>query len=104
MNATHCNNGSRQVNPPDCADRSIRPADLRAYFARYNIEQAEVARRRGTDRKAVNSALRADIYGRPVSQALLREILTLANQILLEREQAPRISPPGPGEEVVEGE
>lgn len=65
----------------------LSPADLRAYLARHRIRAREIAEMRGTSRAAVSLALFADSYGRPISQRLLRELLDVANDILLKREQ-----------------
>jgi len=64
----------------------LTPGDLRAYLGRHGITRTQIARRRGVSRQAVSAALFADLHERPVSPALLKEILDLANQILFERE------------------
>ena len=64
----------------------VTAANLRAFFARHGITYAEVARRRGCSQRAVNAALRADLTGRSISVGLLRELLKIATDVLIERE------------------
>jgi len=68
-----------EVDPLTCAN-------LRAYCARYDLTYAEIARRRGRDRRSVSAALRGDITGPHPTRGLLQSILDAANAILLERE------------------
>lgn len=77
----------RRVNPESTKGNALTPATLRAYCARHNVAHSQVARHLDVSPQAVNAALRADLTGRPVSQALLRSILDAANEILLEREE-----------------
>ena len=75
---------STPVNPPEAR---ISPGDLRSLMARHNIQAGEIGRRRGTSSKAVIMAKRADLIGRPYSAALMRELWSIINDILLERER-----------------
>jgi transcriptional regulator with XRE-family HTH domain len=72
--------------PVNTKNHRLTPGDLRAYLGRHGITRTQIARRRGVSHQAVSAALFADLHERPVSPALLQEILNLANDILLERE------------------
>ena len=63
------------------------PGDLRSLMARHNIRPGEIARRRGTKSKAVVMAVRADLYGRPFTDALMADLWSVINDILLQRER-----------------
>ena len=73
------------VNPQN---GPLRPADLRALAARYDVSMSEISARRGVTPEAVIQALRADLTGRPVSQALLSSIRETIESILQDREHA----------------
>lgn len=69
------------------AETTVTPAMLRAYLARHDVSQAQIAERLGVTRQAISAALRADLTGRPFTQDLMRRILDAANEILLARER-----------------
>jgi len=64
----------------------LTPADLRALAARHDVSMSEISARRGVSPQAITQALRADLTGRPVTQALLASIRETIWSIITERE------------------